>query len=109
MTVLSPTPVVDVDIIDPKSEAYGALDPEPDEGLTSPALGLGLVPEGQMPRLFDSRTGQPILTGREKSEGLEAEEEKRVAQEERRRADELAAEVERLRNLLNQRDAIGKG
>jgi hypothetical protein len=44
------------------------------------------VPEGEMLRLIDVKTGQSVLT--------------RVVQLEKKRAEELAAELERLQSLL---------
>jgi hypothetical protein len=67
------------------------MKPARDGSLTSKELGLRLVPEGGMLRLVDARTGQKILTPAERAE------------EATRRADELAAENERLRALLERR------
>jgi Uma2 family endonuclease len=69
--------------------AYVALQPDPDGGLTSAQLGLRMVPEGHMLRLSDVNTGAPVLTRREQID------------QERQRADQLAAEVRRLQGLLN--------
>jgi Uma2 family endonuclease len=61
-----------------------AMKPAADGSLVSKQLGLRLVPEGEMLRLIDLKTGQPIPTRSE-------------------RAEELAAEVKRLRSLLKSR------
>ena len=65
------------DCLDPRLQGfrledgqYVALTPEPDGGLISVQLGVRLVPEGDMLRLIDLRTGQPLLTSQEKSERL---------------------------------------
>jgi Uma2 family endonuclease len=110
---------------------------EPDGSLVSKELGLRLVPEGEMLRLIDLKTGQPVLTRSERAdqEKLRAEQEirrakqekKRAQQEQQRadqekqraeqehqradqekqRAEQLAAEVERLRALLELRRNAG--
>jgi hypothetical protein len=77
-------------------------------------LGLRLLPEGELLRLINARTGQAVLTQLAKAE-LEkrraveerqlAKTERRRAQEEQQRAEKLAAEVERLRQLLNEQRA----
>jgi Uma2 family endonuclease len=59
------------------------MKPAADGSLVSKQLGLRLVPEGEMLRLIDLGTGQPVPTRAE-------------------RAEALAAEVERLRALLAQ-------
>jgi Uma2 family endonuclease len=64
--------------------AYVRIRPAADGSLASKELGLRMVREGPMLRLIDVRTGQPIPTRHE-------------------RADELAAEVERLRAELKRR------
>ena len=64
---------------------YVPLTPATDGSLTSKELGLRMVPEYGMLRLIDVRTGKPVLTRQEQ-------------------ATELAAEVERLRALLGQRN-----
>ncbi len=88
-----------------EGHSYLPMAPEPDGGLTSAQLGVRLIPEGQILRVVNARTGQRILTSREKSEHLEMEakrrkREQRRAQKERRRAEALAGEVRRLRRLL---------
>ncbi|HEV3445756.1 MAG TPA: Uma2 family endonuclease [Gemmataceae bacterium] len=67
-----------------------AMKPAKDGSLTSKELGLRLVPEGEMLRLIDLATGQPVLTRIEKAE------------REHHRAEALEAEVERLRRQLAQ-------
>jgi hypothetical protein len=64
------------------------MKPAAEGSLVSKELGLRLVPEGTMLRLIDLKTGLPVLTRSERAE------------QERRRAQELQAEVERLRALL---------
>jgi Putative restriction endonuclease len=61
--------------------AYAALVPGPGGALPSAELGVSLVPQANLLRLADPRTGQLVPTRRE-------------------RIDELNAEVERLRALL---------
>jgi hypothetical protein len=73
------------------------MTPDQEEALTSKELGLRMVPEGMMLRLYDMKTGEPILTRNER-----AEQEKRRAEQEKRRADALEAEVKRLREQLGQ-------
>jgi Uma2 family endonuclease len=68
--------------------AYVPMKPAKDGSLTSRQLGLRLVPEGVLLRLIDLRTGQPVLTRTERAE------------QERQRAEELAAEVARLKAEL---------
>jgi Uma2 family endonuclease len=93
--------------------AYLPMEPAADGSLTSEELGLRLVPEGGMLRLIDARTGAPVLTRQEqlaqRDEQLAqrdqqlAQRDQQLAQQqeqfdaERRRADELAAELARLR------------
>jgi hypothetical protein len=74
-----------------KKGKYVALKPAADGSLLSIELGLRLIAEGSMLRLIDAKTGNPILTREEQ------------AQQERQRANELAAEVTRLRSLLGRR------
>jgi Uma2 family endonuclease len=68
---------------------YFELKPAADGSLISRQLGLRLVPQGELLRLVDLKTGQIVPTRLEKVE------------EERQRADSLAAEVERLQQILN--------
>jgi Uma2 family endonuclease len=79
---------------------YVELKPAVDGSLISKELGLRLVPEGELLRLIDAKTGRAVPTRLEK-----AELEKRRAEEERQRAESLAAEVQRLRQLLHERRA----
>ena len=72
------------------------MKPAKDGSLVSKQLGLRLVPEGEMLRLIDLATEEPVLTRSE-----QAEREHQLRQEERRRAEELEAEVARLRRLLD--------
>jgi Uma2 family endonuclease len=71
------------------------ITPEADGSLISRKLGLQLKVEGEMLRLFDLRTGQPIPTREER-----IAQEKQRAEQEKQRADALAAELARLRALL---------
>ncbi len=66
--------------------------PAADGSLISKQLGMRLVPEGEILRLIDLATGQPILTPTEQAE------------RERQRAESLEAEVRRLQALLHRRD-----
>jgi hypothetical protein len=70
--------------------------PTGDGQLISEQLGLRLEPHGSMLRLYDLRTGLLLPTRREKADAATRE-----AETERRRADELAAEVVRLRRTVN--------
>jgi Uma2 family endonuclease len=56
-----------------------ALKPAADGSLLSKQLGLRLVPEGGMLRLYDLKTGQPVLTRREQKEALAKEIERLTA------------------------------
>jgi Uma2 family endonuclease len=67
---------------------YTALKPAADGSLKSKQLGLRLVPEGEMLRLVDVKTGKPVPTRQER------------ALKEKQRADQLVEEVKRLRALL---------
>jgi Uma2 family endonuclease len=62
-----------------------------DGSLTSRRLGLRLVPERQLLRLIDLRTGEPLLTGAEQAAR---------AEEAEQRAQSAEAELARLRALL---------
>jgi len=74
------------------------MEPNTDGSLTSRELGLRLVVEGSSLRLVDVRTGERILTRGEQTQ-LARERE----QQEKQRADQLDAELKRLRALLAQR------
>jgi hypothetical protein len=67
-------------------------------------LGFKLRAEGQMLRLIDAKTGQPIPTRLERAETerRRAEQEKQRAVQAEQRADALQSEVERLKALLKQ-------
>ena len=58
-----------------------AMKPAADGSLKSKELGLRMIPEGRMLRLFDDKTGEPVLTREEQADHA------------RSRADALAAEV----------------
>jgi Uma2 family endonuclease len=100
-----------------------AMKPARDGSLVSKALGLRLVPEGDLLRLVDLVTGERLLTGAERADRQEqraeqerelreqeqqraaqeqqrAEQERQLREHEQQRAEALAAEVERLRRLL---------
>lgn len=72
--------------------------PEADGSLISKELGIRLVAEGERLRLFDLKTGERIL-----SRGERADLEALRAEREKARADQLAKEVERLKQQLGQR------
>jgi Uma2 family endonuclease len=69
-----------------------ALKPAADGSLISKELGLRLVPEGEMLRLIDVKSGQPILTRSERAAAAEA------------RNATLAAEVAELKARLRERN-----
>jgi Uma2 family endonuclease len=77
-----------------------AMKPAADGSLISKQLGLRLVPEGGMLRLNDLKTGQPILTRRER-----ANEATQEAECQRQQKETLAAEIARLRALLKEKGA----
>jgi hypothetical protein len=56
-----------------KGGVYVALKPAKDGSLVSKELGLRMVPEGEMLRLVDLKTGKKILTRGEANEQLAAE------------------------------------
>jgi Uma2 family endonuclease len=91
---------------------YAELKPAADGSLLSKQLGLRLLPEGELLRLVDLKTGQAHPTRLEKAELAQAESQrlKQLAEEaqqreqnERQRAEGLAAELSRLRKLLSER------
>ena len=116
------------DCLDPRLQGFRlengqfiALVPEADGGLTSAQLGVRLVPDGFLLRLIDPHTGQPLPTSGEKTARLrqeterlqralaerarerqEKERERQEKEREQHRNAELAAEVARLRALLDQ-------
>lgn len=75
-----------------------------DGSLTSRELGLRMRAEGAMLRLIDAQTDRPVLTRSEQAE--QAKQQTRRAQQRikqaNQRAETLAAEVERLKRLLDQ-------
>jgi hypothetical protein len=84
---------------------YQPLTTAADGSLLSRELGLRLVPEGAMLRLIDDRTGKSVPTRQER-----VEEEKQYrkletqrADQEKQRADALAAELTRLKKQMNRR------
>jgi Uma2 family endonuclease len=86
---------------------YQQLDADGRDRLCSEELGVLLKAEGQLVRLMDGKSGEPLLFREEKIE-LErrrAEEERGRALAENHRAEELAAEVARLKALLDQKNA----
>jgi hypothetical protein len=72
------------------------LELEADSGLTSVEMGIRLVPEGLYLRAIDLATGERVPTQEELGER---------AEQEKQRADALAAEVERLRKMLEEKAA----
>jgi Putative restriction endonuclease len=87
--------------------SYAELKPPADGSLISKQLGPRLLSEGELLRLVDLKTGQTVPTRLERAELAQAESarQKRRAEEARQRAESLAAEVERLRQLLKERRA----
>jgi len=83
-------------------QGYQELTAGDDGALISQVLNLRLVPEGSQIRLIDLETGRILPTSHEISEAYDriVEQDARI----RQRAEELAAEVERLRARLAQRD-----
>jgi Uma2 family endonuclease len=97
---------------------YKPLEHDTEGRLRSESLGLYLKAEGVMLRLLDGATGNPIPTRAERveyerrhaererqhaeRERQHAERERQDAERERQRADALAAEIERLKQLLEQ-------
>lgn len=71
------------------------MKPARDGSLVSRQLGLRMVPEDAMLRLYDLQTGNRVLTRLE-----QAEQEKQRAEQERHRADDLESEVKALRAEL---------
>jgi len=67
------------------------IKPNADGSLTSTELGLRFLADGERVRMFDLKSGQEILTRKERADRAELE---------KRRADELADEVKRLRKRL---------
>jgi Uma2 family endonuclease len=70
---------------------------DPDGGFTSTELGLRFVPEGDLLRVIELKSGRPLPFFWELTEAA-----KKLA-EEKRRADELQAELERLRAQMRKR------
>jgi Uma2 family endonuclease len=94
------------DCLEPRLQGFHLVgsnyEPKPadaDGSLTSPLLGLRLRADGSQVRLINLQTGQPMLNFPEWPQALE--ETSQALEEESRRADALAAEVERLRKLLD--------
>lgn len=77
---------------------YEPIAPEADGSLFSRELGVRLSPAFRTVRVLDPAEGVPIRVGLDLAEGYR--EEKARADEEKTRADALAAEVERLRALV---------
>ena len=67
------------------------IKPNADGSLTSTELGLRFLADGERVRMFDLKSGKEILTRKERADRAELE---------KRRADELADEVKRLRKRL---------
>jgi Uma2 family endonuclease len=83
---------------------YQPIEPDAEGRLRSEELGFLMRPEGLVLRLFDGITGAPVPTRLER-----LEQERLHAEQERRRADALAAEIERLKALLEQGGRAGGG
>jgi Uma2 family endonuclease len=83
---------------------YELIEPDAQDRLRCEELGLLLKAEGQMLRLIDAATGIPVLTRQEQAEHEKrrAEQAEQQAEHEKRRAEALAAEVARLKALLEQ-------
>src|SRR5262249_29875043 len=79
------------------------MKPAADGSLVSKQLGLRFVAEGEMLRLIDVETGEPIPTKDERNE----QDRQRIAQERRLReqADQRAAQERQLREQADQRVA----
>jgi Uma2 family endonuclease len=98
--------------IEPVSQGFRTVKGKPvpmrpaaDGSLVSKHLGLRLVPEGEMLRLIDVETGEPIPTKDERTEQerqLREQADQRAAQAEQRAA-ELEAELRRLRQQRGNR------
>jgi Uma2 family endonuclease len=78
------------------------MKPNADGSLTSKELGLRFLADGDRVRLFDVKTGQEILSRRERAEAemFRAAREKERADLEKKRADALQAELDSLRTRL---------
>jgi Uma2 family endonuclease len=88
--------------LDPVLQGFKSVKGQPvpmkaarDGSLVSKEMGLQLLPEGEVLRLINLATGQPILTRSER-----IRQERQLREREHQRAEILAAEVERLRRLL---------
>jgi Uma2 family endonuclease len=80
------------------------MKPSADGSLVSRQLGLRLVPQGEMLRLIDVRTGEPIPTRDERAEQerQRAEQERQRAEQERQRAEQERQRAEQERRLREQ-------
>lgn len=85
-----------------RGNRYASLRPDRDGGMISRQLNLRLVPEGEMLRLMDLRSGEPILTRTERIavEAARADKQAARADRETARAEALVAEVARLKAQL---------
>jgi len=93
-----------------KRGTYVALKPSPDGSLVSEELQARLIPEGQMLRLIDLRTGKAVPTRREvaiaaQDEAQRRREAERRAETEKERARRAEAELARLKAELGERDS----
>ena len=86
------TPLVALRLVDGE---YDKVDQGPDGGVDSPALGMRLVPDGELLRLVDIASGRAMSSPDELVQRVEGAE--RQVAVERSRADDLAAEVARLK------------
>jgi Putative restriction endonuclease len=78
------------------------MTPAADGSLVSEQLGLRLISEGNMLRLIDVKAGKPVLTRREQADWAQdrAERAQERAERAEKLADDLAAELARLRAFL---------
>ena len=98
-------------------DRYARIVPDADGGLPSVELGLSFRTDGMLVRVYDDRTGEPILGMVEQFEQAEAmsrrlvahrrraDRNRKRAEREKARADALEAEVLRLRALLAEKGA----
>jgi hypothetical protein len=81
---------------------YIPLTPDAEGALVSNELALRMFPEESMLRLYDLKTGEPVLTRSEQAEKerQRADQQRQRADQEKRRADALEMELKRLRKQL---------
>jgi Uma2 family endonuclease len=83
---------------------YEFIAPDADDRLRSEELGLFMKAERRMLRLIDAATGTPVSTRQEQAEQAQrrVEQAEQQVEQERRHAEDLTAEVARLKALLEQ-------